>query len=309
MSRPFLTVALLAVLLGRVTAPGAALASSTLAQVSGSPRVSTPPPAAGPPSSRAPAIVLNFDNADIETVIEAVSEAVGFDYTIAPDVRGKVTVHTARAVSPEDAFSILLSILEVHGFTAVKAGTLYKIVRTETARQRAIPTFIAPPPGAAGSPAAPAAPTPGSSLHAPPAPSDRGTMPAQDRLLTHVVPGRFRSASALARVVHPLVGARGSLIADPHANVLIVRDTAANVGRILEVVARLDVEPAGDEVRVIPLRFADARYLAGILNQAFAGSGVTGPPVIVADPRTNSLIIRARRSDLEALRRLLGPEE
>jgi general secretion pathway protein D len=309
MSRPLATAVLLALLLGCVPPPGAALASSPLAQAPGSPAVPTPPPAAAPPGPRAPAIVLNFDNADIETVIQAVSEAVGFDYILAPDVRGKVTVHTARAVSPEDAFSILLSILEVHGFTAVKAGDLYKIVRTETARQRAIPTFIAPAPGAADPPAPLPAPPPGSGLHAPPEPPRQGTTLAPDRLVTHVLVGRFRSASSLARVVHPLVAGRGSVIVDPHANVLIITDTAANVDRILEVVERLDVEPAAEEVRVIPLRFADARYLAGILNQAFTGAGVAWPPVIVADPRTNSLVIRARRSDLEVIGRLLGREE
>jgi general secretion pathway protein D len=300
MSRPLPTAVLFALLLGCVPPPGAALASSTVAQAPGSPAVPTPPPAAEPPSGRAPAIVLNFDNADIETVIQAVSEAVGFDYVLAPDVRGKVTVHTAQAVSPEDAFTILLSILEVHGFTAVKAGNLYKIVRAETARQRAIPTLIAPPPGAADPATPPPAPPPGSGLHAPAAP---------DRLVTHIVSGLYRSASTIARVVHPLVGGRGSVIADPHANVLIITDTAANVGRILEIVKRLDVEPAADEVRVIPLRFADARHLAGILNQVFTGAGLAWPPVIVADPQTNSLVIRARRSDLEVIGRLLGREE
>jgi general secretion pathway protein D len=109
--------------------------------------------------------------------------------------------------------------------------------------------------------------------------------------------------------VRPLVSGRGSVIADPHANVLIVTDTAANVGKILEVVQRLDVELAADDVRVIPLQFADANYLAGILNQVFAGAGLARPPVIIADPRTNSLVIRARRSDREAIGRLLGRED
>jgi general secretion pathway protein D len=351
MSRPFPTAILLALLLGCVPPPTAAFASSTLVQAPGapsgqaSPAVPTPPSTATPPDSRPRTIALNFDNADIEAVIQAVSEAVGFHYVLAPDVRGRITVHTARPISLEDAFSVLLSILEVHGFTAVKAGDIYKIVRTETARQRAIRTFIGPmpqqtstpsvgpPPGAgAEPPTPPRVPPAGPGAQAPPAPPhgstatqpgatatrpgavgtqpiDPSTTLAPDQLVTHVVAPHFTSASSLARVVRPLVSGRGSVIADPHANVLIVTDTAANVGKILEVVQRLDVELAADDVRVIPLQFADANDLAGILNQVFAGAGLARPPVIIADPRTNSLVIRARRSDLEAIGRLLGRED
>src|SRR3989442_4463775 len=65
---------------------------------------------------------LNFDNADIETVIQAASEIIGFNYVLAPDVRGKVTVQTSGRIAQEDVFGVLLAILEVYGFTAVKAG-------------------------------------------------------------------------------------------------------------------------------------------------------------------------------------------
>src|SRR5712691_2520128 len=66
----------------------------------------TPPPAApaeaAPPPAPPPAptaqrgkfVVLNFDNADIEVVVHAASEIVGFNYVLAPDVKGKITVQT-----------------------------------------------------------------------------------------------------------------------------------------------------------------------------------------------------------------------
>src|SRR6185503_2349468 len=64
-------------------------------------QVVEPPPLAPPPTTppispaqRGKFVVLNFDNADVETVIHAASEIVGFNYVLAPDVRGKVTVQT-----------------------------------------------------------------------------------------------------------------------------------------------------------------------------------------------------------------------
>jgi general secretion pathway protein D len=102
------------------------------------------------------------------------------------------------------------------------------------------------------------------------------------------------------------VSNRGSIIAHPPANVLIVTDTAANIVKVAEIVARLDVELAADELHIFRLQYADAGDVAGILNHIFLGAGLARPPVISADRRTNSLIIWARRSDLEAIGRLLG---
>jgi hypothetical protein len=120
------------------------------------PRVAAPPapapptpPAAPPtappvaPGQRGRFIVLNFDNADIETVIHAASEIVGFNYVLGPGVSGKkVTVQTSGRIPQEDVFGVLLAILEVHGVTAVRSGNLYKIVPLEGARERAVPTIV-----------------------------------------------------------------------------------------------------------------------------------------------------------------------
>ncbi|PYN10717.1 MAG: type II secretion system protein GspD, partial [Candidatus Rokuibacteriota bacterium] len=82
-----------------------------------------------PAAQRGRFVVLNFDNADVETVVHAASEILGFNYVLAPDVRGKVTVQTSGRIPQEEVFNLLLAVLEVHGFTAVRSENLYKIVR------------------------------------------------------------------------------------------------------------------------------------------------------------------------------------
>jgi general secretion pathway protein D len=110
-----------------------------------------------------------------------------------------------------------------------------------------------------------------------------------------------------------------------------VTDTAANVGRLLQIVGFLDVEAAVDELRIIPVRYADAVELARMLNDFFAGRRVSTPtptvapvprrpgapgvaaagdageraPLILPDKRTNSLVVSARRADLDLLGRLV----
>src|SRR5581483_16046 len=171
-------------------------------------QVTPAPPTAPPvpPGQRGRFVVLNFDNADIETVIHAASEILGFNYVLAPDVRGKVTVQTSGRIPQEDVFGVLLAILEVHGFTAVKAGSLYKIIRIEGARERAVPTIVGvePDPTRAG-----------------------------DEIVTQIVPLRFSSVAELSTLLRPLISGRGNLIAHRDTNVLIITDTASNVRRVL----------------------------------------------------------------------------
>src|SRR2546426_839349 len=145
-------------------------------------------------------IVLNFDNADIETVIHAASEIVGFNYVLSPDVRGKVTVQTSGRIPQEDVFGVLLGILEVHGFTAVKSGNIYKIVRVEGARERAVPTVVGDVPLDSRNP---------------------------DEIITQIVPVRYASV-----MMRTLV----SRLATSVTNVLIITDAASNIRRVLDII-------------------------------------------------------------------------
>ncbi len=257
-------------------------------------------------------VVLNFDSADIETVVHAASEIVGFNYVIAPEVRGKVTVQTSGRIPQEDVFGVLLAILEVHGFTAVKSGNLYKVIRIEGARERAVPTII-------GSEADPSRVT--------------------DEIVTQIVPVRYSSAADLGTLLRPLISSRGTLVAHRETSILIITDAASNMRRLLDIIRLVDIEVALDELQIIPIKHADAGDLSAVLTQLFAsgrlrrvaalpgaptpapaapgaarppaaptadGGGPERAPLIIAERRSNSLIVYSRRTDLETIRRLIG---
>jgi general secretion pathway protein D len=104
----------------------------------------TPPaPAPVPAGGATPSIVFNFDNADVEVVIQAAAEIVGFNYVLAPAARGrKVTVQTLGRIAKDDVFNVLLTILDVNGLTAVKSGNVYRIIPREGAPQSSIRTVV-----------------------------------------------------------------------------------------------------------------------------------------------------------------------
>src|SRR4030095_1788264 len=210
-----------------------------------------PPPAPSAPTTAPPVpaaqrgrfIVLNFDNADIETVIHAASEIIGFNYVLGPGVSGKkVTVQTSGRIPQDDVFGVPRAILEVHGVTAVRAGNLYKIVPVEGARERAVPTIVG---GIAD--------------------ANR----TADEIVTQIIPIRFAGVNELGTLLRPLISSRGTLIANRETGILIITDSASNISRLLDIIKLVDVEVALDELQIVPLQYAESSEMATILNQLF----------------------------------------
>src|SRR5262245_59219887 len=136
-------------------------------------RPTTPPPRAGRQ------IVLNFDNADIEAVIQAASEIAGFSYTIGPGVAGKkVTIQTSGRIPEDEVFNVLLAVLEVNGVTAIRSGNLYKILPTTAVRERPLPTVI----GAQADPTR-----------------------RDDEMITQIIPLQYAPADRVAATLRPFV--------------------------------------------------------------------------------------------------------
>jgi general secretion pathway protein D len=267
--------------------------------------------AADPPRT----VVLNFDNADIEVVVQAAAEIVGFNYVFGPNVRGrKVTLQTVGKIPREDVLSFLLTVLDVNGLAAVKTDNVYRIITRDGAPQNAVRTVVGrdPAPG-----------------------------PAGGEIVTQVVPLSYLNATDAVTILRPFVAAEGSVSAHRETNLLILTDTASNVRRLLDIVKVMDVPVALEEPQIIPLQHADAQDLAQLLNQMFASGRARGgggavvapgvpsaplppgapprppivggevggaperPPLIVAERRSNSLVVHARKQDLEAIRRLV----
>ncbi|RMG28249.1 MAG: type II secretion system protein GspD [Gammaproteobacteria bacterium] len=228
-------------------------------------------------AARAAEITLNLKEADIATLISTVADVTGKNFVVDPRVRGKVTVISSRPMDTDEVYQVFLSILRVHGFAAVPSGHVIKIVPDVNAKQDSIPTV----PG--------------------------GTPAAGDQMVTRVVPVHHVTAAQLVPILRPLVPQQGHLAAYPATNVLIISDRAANVKRLVEIIRRIDVED-NSEIEVIPLQHASAAEVVRILNSLRrprpGQPAQAGGPVIVADERTNSVLLggdRARRLQLRAL--------
>lgn len=220
-------------------------------------------------------ITLNFTDADIRTIIEAISKYTGKNFIVDPRVKGKVTIISQRPMDADQVYQVFLSILKVHGFAAIPGKDAIKVVPDVNAKQDAIDTV--------------------SGIRR----SDG------DELVTHIVEVKYVNASQLVPILRPLVPQRGHLAAVPSSNVIIISDSAANIARLSSIIRRIDTA-TGDEIEVIALQHASASELVRILGQLSSADpkSAANAPKVVADERTNSLLIsgdKTARLNIKAL--------
>jgi len=222
-------------------------------------------------------VTLNWKDADIRKVVEAVSEVTGKNFIIDPRVTGKVTLLSATPMSPDAFYEAFLSILQVHGYVAIPSGDLIKILPDATARQ------FAGPLGTSGS-------------------------VGPDDLATQVIQVRNVGATQLVPILRPLIPQYGHMVAHAGSNMLIISDRAANVGRMVAIIRRID-QASDEDIEVVTLEHASASEIVRIMTALAQTPRADGVPVttsLVADARTNSVLIGGDKSDRLRLRTLIA---
>jgi general secretion pathway protein D len=224
--------------------------------------------AAAPRPQEGATITPNYKDADLSQIIQAVSEVTGKNFIIDPRVNAKVTMLSATPMSPAAFYEAFLAVLQVYGYVAVPAGKVIKIIPNTDARQ--LPSIDLP----------------------------NEVSSTSDEIVTQIITMKNISAAQLVPLLRPLIPQQGHLAAYPTGNMLIISDRASNVNRIMRIISRMD--ESGDEpVEVIPLRNASATELVRTVNQLSQGQAAEGagtPVKIVADERTNSILISGEKS-------------
>ncbi|WP_218278820.1 type II secretion system secretin GspD [Pseudomonas sp. MYb185] len=207
-------------------------------------------------------LVLNLRDADINGLIEIVSQETGINFIVDPRVRGQVNVVSGQPIKRGELYDLFLGVLKSYGFAAVTGaeGTV-RIVPEVQAKENEVGSLES---------------------------HSRG-----DEFITHVISVRHLDASQLVRILRPLVPKGGHLAAAAESNSLVIADTAANVRRIEGLIQRIDQESMED-FEVIPLEHASALELVRItegLNIARPEENVAKRVRVIADERTNALVL------------------
>jgi general secretion pathway protein D len=231
------------------------------------------------PSSAEEGATLNLKDADIRVLIDTVSEITGKNFVVDPRVKAKVTIVSSQPMQELELYQVFLSILQVHGFSAVETGNITKIVPDVNAKQGPVPTANGEQPG-------------------------KG-----DQLVTRVIHVENVPAAQLVPILRPLIPQQGQLAAYQPSNILLISDRAANVSRLLQIIKRID-RPDQSNIEIIRLENAPATELARTLStlqkRDNKGGSMPGQAVITADERTNSILISGDKATRLRLRGLIA---
>lgn len=244
-------------------------------------------PGAADPPRKGDLITMNFRDVDLHVMVKFMSDLTGKNFVIEPNVKGTMTILSQEKITPEEAYQVFLSTLDVYGLAAVPSGKVVKIIQAVDAKSKGVETFIRSAPRSPG-----------------------------DKIVTQLYRLKNGDAVDLARLLTPLVPKTGLLVPYTDSNTLILIDSESNIRRLTEILSELDTPDSKGRIHIFELENASAKKLAPKVSQLFqsrrggasgAGQAAGGAEAvkIFPDERTNSLVVMASASQVVEIRQLL----
>lgn len=222
-------------------------------------------------------IMLNFVGADLQGVVRALARFTGRNFVVDPRVKGQLTLVSEAPVDSETAYSMLLGALRMQGFAVVDVDGVSRVIPEADAKLQGIAVSSGAQQAGAHS----------------------------GELVTRVFQLRYENATNLVPILRPMIAPNNPINAYTGNNTLVITDYADNLDRIAQVIAGIDT-PDSISTDVVPIRYGvalDVAALAAQLLDTRAGGDTAQQTVVVADPRSNSVLLRASSPDKLVLAR------
>jgi len=213
--------------------------------------------------------VLNFNQAEIQSVIATMGEITDKTFVIDPRVQGQVTVISSKPLQPDEMYGVFLNVLQVHGYAAIEDGSVVRIVPDAVARQQSG--------------------------------SNQNNSMGGENIVTQILPLSNITASEALPLLRPLLPQGAHLVAHDASNTLIAADRASNIERLRSIIARID-KAEQSEVEIMRLEHASATSLLRIIDEMNS----SGTSKVLADERTNSLLLSGDPAGRLRLRTLVS---
>lgn len=273
-----------------------------------------------PPELRgARSVTLDFVERNLWDLIVYFSDLKQVNFVLAnqKELQGKtVTIISHHPVSVNEAWEAFLSALQVNGYTVVESGRLARVVKTNEAAQSSIPVGKGRP--------------------------ER----ASESYVTQLVQLQNVTVSEVQKIIPSLMPSDAKIVAYQPTNTLIITDTATNIRKIHSILNELDVAAPRSSLEIVPIQWAEASDIKAIIDELYAqeqaqeepdvrsrvnrvrdrarrarnqatqqaaetesvtaGEEVRFISKVIADERTNSLIVLANDEGHEAVRNLVA---
>lgn len=245
--------------------------------------------------SQSGGVLLNFEDADIRTIARFVGKLTGLNFVVDESVKGLVTIVSSKPIPVSKVYPVFQVVLQSHGLTTLKHGSVVEIIPVKSAGRRSIPFLSGGRKREKGNP-----------------------------FITRLFQLSFADSDKIMGTVKSLVSSGGEIISYPEAGILLLSDYKDNVERIAQIIKRLDQARAKIEFDVIPLQYAYARDLTNEITRllempeekkrlyrlAFA-RGKTKEKIewqevrLVPDERINAILVMAPRREMAEVKAII----
>ncbi len=239
--------------------------------------------------SESPMVAIEFDEVDIKVFVKFISTLTGKNFVLDNAVRGTVNVISPTKVTPEEAYRVFESVLEVYGFTTVPAGAVIKVVPLRDAKDKGLETVI---------------------------PRREPAEGGQDSMVTQLVPLKHANAPEVQAILAPLISKASVLTAHAESNTLIITDVQSNIRRLVQIINEIDAPGAESRISVIELEHAHAVELANKLSRLLEEEQQQARPVkriglkkefkLIPIEWINALVVLANEDDTRQVKKLVA---
>jgi type II secretory pathway component GspD/PulD (secretin) len=251
---------------------------------------------------------LNFHGVSLDAALDYLSDTAGLIIVKEADPKGTFDFSSKNLLSKEQAIAVVNSVLRRQGYALTCNDRILTVQSIDSVKTADLEV-------AAG--------------------NNPEAVAKSDEVITQVIPVHYANAAQLANNLPLLLPSSASLSANESANSLVLVASKTAIKRMLRIVKALDTSMAAvSSIKVFPLRYADAKQLASVIQQLFStqtGSGSAnnfasfGPPmfggptqdsqssessgrnsaglkvVAAADETSNSLIVSASVDSIRSI--------
>jgi general secretion pathway protein D len=222
---------------------------------------------------------VNFSDLEINDFIKLISKITNKNILINHKVTGKVDFVSTAPIYDDELIGILISVLETKGFTLVKDGSLYEIVRSTEAAKSNVDVVRQ-----------------GKKLY--------GSL-----MVTQAIAVKNENVDVVAAKVRYLISKTAKLMTMKESNTILVTDYPKNIETIKKVIH--DISSNGESVvKIVNIKNTNIKKLqvrlTTIAKSIFNEKVLSEKVQIVVDENVNALILIGNKKNVAKIEKLIA---
>lgn len=257
-------------------------------------------------------VTLNIYDEELSNITKIIACMTGKNIIVPKSLKGKkITIYSPSVVSSEEAYRAFLTALEANGFTISRQGRFLRIVDIKDFVRKSDPLK-----------------------------KETDYLADEDQMVTQILNLKHVDASEINEVLSKLASSNAQFIVYQPSNSLIVTELSSNLRRLRQLIKELDQPGGQEELWVYQVIHAEASDIASKINELFekdnksnksssykkkrkkkkkkkgrrgsvsstqVGESTLDARVskVIADERTNRLLVVATRRSYRQVKRLI----